>query len=124
MTPSFWWIVPAAGIGARMGADLPKQYLELAGKPVLAHTLERLLAVPGWRGLVLALSEDDRWWEGLPQAAHPGVIRCCGGRERGDSVLNALRVLDGRAKERDWVLVHDAARPCLRVRDVQRLLAA
>ena len=110
-------IVPAAGVGRRSGLTLPKQYAELAGRPLLWHTLARL-AEPAWIGRVLvALAVDDtHWrrhdWSDLGPKVEPLF---CGGPTRSATVGNALRVLAARgARPDDWVLVHDAARPCLR----------
>ncbi|MFM5818605.1 2-C-methyl-D-erythritol 4-phosphate cytidylyltransferase [Aeromonas sanarellii] len=111
-------IVPAAGIGSRMGAECPKQYLSLAGKCILEHTLERLLSHPGIARVIVALAPHDRWFETLAVAADPRVWRVEGGSERAWSVLNGLHVAQG-----EWVLVHDAARPCLTHGDLDRLIA-
>ncbi len=122
MRPHCFVVVPAAGIGRRMGAAVPKQYLELAGRPVLQHTLERLLAVKEVRHVMVALAAEDDRWPGLSVASHPRVLTTVGGAERADSVLAGLRSLEDIATAEDWVLVHDAARPCLRPDDVVRLL--
>lgn len=114
-TGRYWVIVPAAGIGTRMRAELPKQYLTLNGKTLLEHTLERLLQLPGLAGLVLALSPRDSYWEQLPLSRDPRISVVDGGSERSRSVLNALNYLTLQAKADDWVLVHDAARPCITV---------
>ncbi|WP_421187490.1 2-C-methyl-D-erythritol 4-phosphate cytidylyltransferase [Aeromonas sanarellii] len=111
-------IVPAAGIGSRMGAECPKQYLSLAGKCILEHTLERLLSHPAIARVIVALAPHDRWFETLAVAADPRVWRVEGGSERAWSVLNGLHVAQG-----EWVLVHDAARPCLTHGDLDRLIA-
>lgn len=121
-TPKFWGIVPAAGAGKRMGAPTPKQYLCILGKPVLAHTLERLLAVPEFERLIVALSPEDEYWESLTVAADPRIQTVAGGKERADSVLSALHSLSGLAAADDWVLVHDAARLCITLSDVNRLI--
>ncbi|ATL93636.1 2-C-methyl-D-erythritol 4-phosphate cytidylyltransferase [Aeromonas sp. CU5] len=112
-------IVPAAGIGSRMGADCPKQYLQLAGKTILEHTLARLLAHPAIAQVIVALAPHDRWFEALPVATDPRIVRVEGGAERAFSVLNGLHVAQG-----EWVLVHDAARPCLTHGDLDALIAA
>lgn len=117
-----WGVVPAAGIGRRMRADRPKQYLTLAGKSVIEQTLQRLAQVPGLQGIVVALSEDDPHWGRLESASSIPLYRAPGGPERYASVLNALDRLAEIAGEDDWVLVHDAARPCVRVSDIQRLI--
>jgi 2-C-methyl-D-erythritol 4-phosphate cytidylyltransferase len=105
-----------------MGADRPKQYLQLAGATVIEHTLRRLLGFPGVLGVVVALAADDPYWPRLPLAALERVRRAPGGSERCHSVLNALEVVAEAADPADWVLVHDAARPCLRHEDVARLV--
>lgn len=121
--PHFWAVIPAAGVGARMRADRPKQYLPLAGRTLLEHTLDCFLDHPGLRGLVLALGRDDPYWPTLACADDPRIQRADGGAERADSVLNALVKLEalGAASD-DWVLVHDAARPNLARSDLDRLL--
>lgn len=122
----YWAVVPAAGIGARMASDRPKQYLSLAGKTVIEHSLDRLLNHSLISGAVVAISEADEYWPELgsryaQQSVKPLHI-APGGAERCDSVLNALRVLEAFANENDWVLVHDAARPCLRASDIDALI--
>jgi 2-C-methyl-D-erythritol 4-phosphate cytidylyltransferase len=121
-TPAFWIVVPAAGVGARMGADCPKQYLPLVGKTVIEHTLERLLALPDIAGIYLVLGADDNYWNDLSFAQHKNIHRVAGGTERCDSVLNALEKLRDNASPNDWVLVHDAARPCIHVQSVLHLI--
>ncbi len=119
----FWLIIPAAGIGARMQADRPKQYLEAGGKTILAHTLACFLDHPGLQAVVVVLAEDDGWWPALEQAQHPQVYRARGGQERADSVLSGLhRLCELGAAGDDWVLVHDAARPLLTRADLDGLL--
>lgn len=122
MAERLWAVVPAAGVGRRMGADRPKQYLSLAGATVIEHTLNRLLGFPGLLGVVVAVSSDDPYWPRLPVASRARIRRAPGGPERCHSVLNALEVLAETAEPDDWVLVHDAARPCLSRRDMVRLV--
>ena len=117
-----WAIVPAAGVGRRMGSAVPKQYLRLQGRTVIDHTIERLLLHPAVSGLYLALGVDDGWWDGTEFSAHPELVRVVGGSERCHSVFNALELLQQRADPHDWVLVHDAARPCVRRSDIDRLI--
>ncbi|BCR25680.1 2-C-methyl-D-erythritol 4-phosphate cytidylyltransferase [Aquipseudomonas alcaligenes] len=122
--PPFWVVIPAAGIGSRMRADRPKQYLQLAGRTILEHTLDCFLDHPRLKGLVLSLAADDPFWPALPCATDPRIQRVEGGAERGDSVLaGLLRLVELGAQEGDWVLVHDAARPNLARSDLDRLLA-
>lgn len=121
-TPSIWAIVPAAGKGTRMGAALPKQYLPLAGKTVIEHTLERLLSLKQLQQIVVALNPTDQCWQDLPVANAQRIAAINGGSERSESVLNGLYDLDGQADKLDWVLVHDAARPCILPDSVAELI--
>ena len=120
----YWALVPAAGIGKRMGTAIPKQYLLLAGRPVITHTLETLLRHPGLAGVVVAIGAEDEWWPEV--AAGLGADKplhvVTGGAERCHSVCRGLDALRGLAAPDDWVLVHDAARPCLGVADLERLM--
>jgi 2-C-methyl-D-erythritol 4-phosphate cytidylyltransferase len=116
-----WAIVPAAGIGARMGAAMPKQYLPLAGRPVLLHTLDRLLASPLVGGVVLALRADDPYWPALDYAPDKPLYVVTGGESRAASVLAALEHLAERAATDTPVLVHDVVRPLLHPTDIARL---
>ncbi len=120
--PRFWAVVPAAGVGRRMEAEVPKQYLMLNQKPVIAHTLERLLSYPRISGVVVALSPEDEYWSDTGFEHESRIHRAQGGRERCHSVLNGLELLATMADPSDWVLVHDAARPCLRDEDLDRLI--
>lgn len=123
--PAFWAVIPAAGVGSRMRADRPKQYLQLAGRTLLEHTLGCFLEHPRLRGLVLSLAADDPYWPQLPCAVDSRIQRAEGGTERADSVFNALlRLEELGAEANDWVLVHDAARPNLARADLDNLLAA
>ncbi len=122
-TTRYWGIVPAAGVGKRMQADRPKQYLDLAGKNVIERTLTRLIEADVFSAIVVALSEQDPYWPELEISGHGSIIRAAGGKERADSVLSALLTIQGRAADDDWVLVHDAARPCLTVSDIRLLIA-
>ncbi len=117
-----WAVIPAAGGGTRMGADRPKQYLPLAGKTVIRHVLERFSRHPSISGMVVALAAGDEYWESQSRPRGKPLLTVTGGVERCDSVLNALRLLAGHARPQDWILVHDAARPCLRGRDLDRLI--
>lgn len=116
-------VIPAAGIGRRMQSDIPKQYLPLAGQSVLAHSLQRMSLHPAIREIVLVLSADDRYWQGQSiDGVRCPIMTIAGGKERCDSVLNGLQALADRAGEDDWVMVHDAARPCVRLDDIDRLM--
>lgn len=120
----FFAIVPAAGSGSRMGAERPKQFLELAGKPLIWHTLAALLAVPRITSVHVVLAPEDEWWESFDWSGlgpHLKVLRV-GGATRAQSVTNALAELAAEAKEDDWMLVHDAARACLQPQQVEELI--
>ena len=108
-------LVPAAGSGARMGAAQPKQYLELAGRPVLHHTLARLAGCADIARVFVVLSAGDTRFAALDFGALAGRIEplYCGGATRADSVFNGLLALRDLVEADDWVLVHDAVRPCL-----------
>jgi len=119
----YWAVVPAAGTGRRMGVELPKQYLTLAGKTVLEHTLDALLACEVLSGIVVVIAEHDTHWVEIGQRySDRPLLSVTGGAERGQSVLNALQQLATQAHPHDLVLVHDAARPCLRADDVKLLI--
>lgn len=105
-----------------MRAEVPKQYHSLGGKLVIEHSLGRLFDHPLIESVYVALSSDDHWWDGCRYAGQAGIVRVEGGRERSDSVLNALCRIREEADPEDWVLVHDAARPCLRGSDIDRLI--
>lgn len=120
----FWAIIPAAGVGKRMLADKPKQYLELQNKTVIEHTLDKLLNMQEVTGVVLSISDTDEYWPGLNYQSNKPLLIASGGKERSDSVLNALSLLNQQLSETEntWVLVHDAARPCVRAQDIQNLI--
>lgn len=118
----YWVIIPAAGIGKRMEASLSKQYLNLHGKTVLENTLQCFLDLPQINKIVLVLNSNDSIWPTLAIAAHPKIVTVTGAERRCDSVLNGLLYLQDYAKPEDWVLVHDAVRPCLQQSDIEKLM--
>lgn len=122
MKSKVWAVVPAAGIGSRMQADRPKQYLLLDNHPVIFHTLQRLVSHPLIEGIVIALSANDPYWPSLNVPSHWPIHTTLGGDERADSVNNALALLKSLTAEDPWVLVHDAARPCIRHSDIDNML--
>lgn len=123
--PRYFTLLPAAGVGARMGADHPKQYLPLAGHPMLWHAIRAFEHEPAIERTFVVLSPDDGYWaqHDWSALAKLSVLRC-GGRTRAESVLNGLRAMEGEVAETDWILVHDAARPCLGPAMLTRLLDA
>ena len=120
--PGTWVIVPAAGRGTRFGSPLPKQYLQVAGQPLIAHTLAALLSHPLVEGALVAISANDADWPGWTAFQEKPVLTCVGGDTRAQSVLAALEALPAAVRADDFVLVHDAARPNLRSEDLQQLL--
>lgn len=128
--PRYYALVPAAGVGRRMGAALPKQYLPLAGKPVLQHVVEALAACSGIRRVYVVVSPEDAWIDGylvsgavrLPEGKV--VLLRCGGMTRRDSVMAGLKAMADALMPADWVLVHDAARPGVTPELVGRLIDA
>lgn len=119
---NYWVVIPAAGVGKRMQANIPKQYLQLAGRTVLEMTLSIFIQHPKISGIVVAITEGDPYWKALDIQTDKPVLIASGGNERSDSVLNALTLLKQHAENTDWVLVHDAARPCLKPADVDMLM--
>jgi len=119
--PRYWFVIPAAGVGARMNADRPKQYLLLSNKTILEHTLSRILDLPDLAGIVVPLSKADSYWTSLTILQHPLVHTIHGGENRANSVLNGLDYLADKVHEQDWILVHDAARPCVTLSSIQKL---
>ena len=119
-----WALMPAAGSGRRFGGDVPKQYLHAAGKPLIGHALEALLAHPQMDGVVVALAADDPHWPGWTSLHGKPVLTCAGGVERADSVLAALHALPDNVAHDALLLVHDAARPNVCSDDLTTLIAA
>ena len=119
-----WAVVPAAGIGSRMQADRPKQYLDLDGKTVLEHTLQRLASHPKIKGIIVAVAESDPWWPQISIPCDIPIHVVVGGETRADSVLHALNELATFSEDNPWVLVHDAARPCLRHQDIDHMITS
>ncbi|WAT16257.1 2-C-methyl-D-erythritol 4-phosphate cytidylyltransferase [Xanthomonas fragariae] len=122
MTGSIWAIVPAAGRGTRFGGRIPKQYLPVAGQPLIAYTLAALAAHPAVVGIVVAIAPDDADWPGWTAVKSKPVLTCVGGVTRAASVLAGLLALPDSVRADDFVLVHDAARPNLALADLDRLL--
>ena len=119
---TIWAILPAAGIGHRMGSITPKQYLPVNGVPVIARSLEKLAAVSAIAEIVVVLHPQDCHWPELNLQLDTPLSTTEGGEQRQQSVLNGLNHLAPRASMDDWVLVHDAARPCVRSSDIETLI--
>lgn len=123
--PRYFAIVPAAGSGSRFGAEKPKQYLGLLGRPLIYHALAALTACPEIDRVWVVLSPDDPWWPQFDWSELGSKLETvrCGGATRAESVGNGLRAAAMVAADDDWVLVHDAARPCLSAEMLAALFA-
>jgi 2-C-methyl-D-erythritol 4-phosphate cytidylyltransferase len=111
-------VIAAAGIGKRVGANIPKQYLPLLGKTIIEHSIAPFLNHPDITNVIVSIAKNDLWFARLPLAENPKVKVVIGGKERVDSVLSALKVLPSEG----YVLVHDAARPCIKSADIDKLI--
>lgn len=120
--PRYIALIPAAGIGARMGAVSPKQYALLAGKPMLQHVMETFSAAALISHTFVVVSAEDGYVAALPSVARTSVLTC-GGSTRQASVTNGLMAISAEVQEDDWILVHDAARPGLTVALIEKLIA-
>jgi len=123
--PCFHALIPAAGSGSRMGSELPKQYIDLLGQPVIRHTLDALLAVDSLSRIWVVLAPDDTYWDRYvwPADRRIALLRC-GGATRAESVANALAVIADHTSADTWMLVHDAARACVSSRLVEKMVSA
>lgn len=123
-SPIIWAVVPAAGVGSRMNSQIPKQYLSLGRNTVSEITLNKIAQLPDLAGIVVAIGEEDDYWteQTLPKGCRIDTVT--GGKDRADSVLNALSYLSKQhSKDQEvWVLVHDMARPCVELDDVLNLV--
>jgi len=116
---SFSVVIPAAGIGQRVGADIPKQYLPILGKTIIEYSIQPFLDHPEIKKVIVSIAKNDQWFQHLTIVDHPKLTQVEGGKERVDSVLSALKTLECD----DYVLVHDAARPCLLRVDIDKLIS-
>jgi 2-C-methyl-D-erythritol 4-phosphate cytidylyltransferase len=126
--PRYFALIPAAGVGARMGAECPKQYLDVAGKPMLQHVMETFAAAPAIAQCFVVVSADDGYVGEIlmrvPALSSRVTVLYEGGPTRQASVMNGLRAMREQANDDDWVLVHDAARPGLTIALIDRLIDA
>src|SRR5690606_6823086 len=123
INPRYWAIVPAAGSGSRFATNLAKQYQLLGSKTLVEHSLSVLINQRLIEKVILPLAADDQYWRELPLSQHEKIITCLGKEERFKSVYAGLKELAALgADEKDWVIVHDAVRPCLSSEDLQLLI--
>ncbi len=120
----YWAVIPATGVGERMRADRPKQYLNLQGKTILEHTLDKLLDHPLISGAVIILQQQDEYWSGLNYAHAKELLIADGGEQRHHSVYSGLQVLQQHLQQDCYVLIHDAVRPFVRHKDLDALIDA
>lgn len=122
---AYFSLVPAAGGGSRMGAECPKQYLPLLGRPLIHHTLSALAAHTDLTTVYVVISPEDEHWQSFDWTSLAPRLRVlpCGGASRAESVANGLAAMAGEVAEDDWVLVHDAARPCLTGHHLRALIS-
>ena len=124
---TIWAVLPAAGIGRRMGSTIPKQYLTIDGVPLILHALRRLSAVSEIQIIIVVIHSEDNQWAKLQKSIGEEfknrIITVRGGDERYQSVLNGLTAVAEFADKDDWVLVHDAVRPCVRTSDIESLIS-
>jgi 2-C-methyl-D-erythritol 4-phosphate cytidylyltransferase len=120
----YFLVIPAAGSGRRFSSHVPKQYAALAGSTVMEHALASFEADPDCAGIVVAIAADDALWPAVAARRSRLVETTEGGEQRAHSVRNALRTLAGRVRDDDWIMVHDAARPCFCAADLALLKRA
>ncbi len=121
LEPSYWVVIPAAGLGSRFSQQRPKQYWRVAGLPLLEHTLGLFINQTWVKGVIVAISDNDPYFKQLSPSIQRQVTTVTGGDSRAQSVMNALKHISLYAQVNDWVLVHDAVRPCLHNRDLEAL---
>src|SRR4029078_11058473 len=114
-------VIPAAGSGRRFASSLPKQYAALGAATVIEHALAPFENDPDCAGVVVAVAADDRWWPTIADRRSRLIEGVVGGDTRAHSVRNALRALSSRVRDDDWIMVHDAARPCFASSDLALL---
>ncbi len=124
--PKYFALIPAAGSGSRIGETLPKQYIQLAGKPMIHHAIDTLCDDKRIAHVIVVLSPNDAHWQQYDWSAYTSklVVLNCGGTTRAESVLNGLSSLATSIaiNDDDWVMVHDAARPCLTSEQLTKLI--
>ncbi len=118
----YFCIIAAAGVGQRMGSNLPKQYSTIAGRTLLEWAIDPFLNSPKIERIIVALSKDDCWFAQLAISKNPKITTAVGGAIRYQSVLSALHSLSNTASNDDWVIVHDAARPNFKLEDLNKLI--
>jgi 2-C-methyl-D-erythritol 4-phosphate cytidylyltransferase len=117
----YFVVIPAAGSGRRFSSSLPKQYAALGSATVIEHALAPFENDPDCAGVIVAIAADDSWWPAIAARRSRLIEGVTGGEQRAHSVRNALRSLASRVRDDDWIMVHDAARPCLSVADLENL---
>lgn len=116
-------IIVAAGSGQRFASDMPKQFLEIAGKMVIQHSIDAFDKIPEIEGIVLVMPENQSLWRDIELHANKPLMYTTGGSNRAQSVLCGLQILEPSVEEVTWILVHDAARVCIQSSDIEKLIA-
>ncbi|ORU91145.1 MAG: 2-C-methyl-D-erythritol 4-phosphate cytidylyltransferase [Cycloclasticus sp. symbiont of Poecilosclerida sp. N] len=117
-----WCVVPAAGVGSRFGEKRPKQYLPFRASTIIDVTIERLSACQEIEKIIVCTHPDDSFSSQSSYVDNPKVEVTAGGLKRADSVLNGIHFIKQQADDNDWVLVHDAVRPCVSLSDIEKLI--
>ena len=121
-SPAIWAVIPAAGVGRRMAHSVPKQYLKVQGKTILEHSLDQLCRCEFVAGVAVGIAANDDYWDLLEIKNEKLLGSYLGGIERIHTVMKGLEFLSGWAAKEDWVMVHDAVRPCVALEDINRLV--
>jgi len=117
-------IIVAAGSGQRMASDTPKQFLEIAGKLAIQHSIDAFDRIAEIEGIVLVMPKNKKLWKNIELTARTPLMYTTGGANRAESVLHGLKILPSSVQDVSWVLVHDAARVCISTSDIQKLIQA
>ena len=119
-----WGLVPASGIGYRLGSAIPKQYINLLGKPLICHTLDTLINCKYLSGIIVGISKQDRYWKKIVENKVKVLSTYYGGSSRAETVQRGLQFMETYVRDEDHVLIHDAVRPCVRLSDIEKLIMA
>jgi len=117
-------IIVAAGSGQRFASDTPKQFLEIAGKLAIQHSIDAFAGIDDIEGIVLVMPKNQKLWQNIKLTANKPLMYTTGGLSRAESVLHGLKILAPSVQDVSWILVHDAARVCISQSDIQKLIQA
>jgi len=117
-------IIVAAGSGQRFASDTPKQFLEIAGKLAIQHSIDAFDSMEEIQGIVLVMPKNQRLWQDIELKANKPLMYTTGGSSRAQSVLHGLLILEPSVTDNSWILIHDAARVCITQSDIKKLMSA